>query len=304
MLKALELSRHYGAVRAADNVSFSIESGEIVGLLGHNGAGKTTVMKLLTGFIEPTSGEAWVNDICVQKDPVAAQACIGYLPESQPFYGEMTVADYLTFSAAMRGIPIDERGDRVRKVLADTDLDKRYLDAIEKLSRGYQQRVSVAQAILHEPPVLILDEPTNGLDPTQTMHMRELIQRLAESSTVILSTHIMQEVEAICDRVLIMRDGQLVVDERLDELNRATRIALRSNASREQLGKLTGLRIDKGSTSNEHFLNVGDKVDTSTKIQEIVPQLVAADVSIYGIGPERNDLETLFAQVSEGSHAP
>ena len=303
MLRAEGLSRHYGTVRAADNVSFSVEPGEIVGLLGHNGAGKTTVMKLLTGFIEPTSGEAWVNDVLVQDNPVAAQAQIGYLPESQPFYGEMSVADYLMFAATMRGIPYEERTSSVQKVVEDTDLAERFLDTIGTLSRGFQQRVSVAQAILHQPPVLILDEPTNGLDPTQTIQMRELIQRLAESSTVILSTHIMQEVDAICDRVLIMRDGELVVDERLDELNRAARVAIRSNASREQLNNLTGLRVDKGNDDDEFFLHVGDTKDADTQINELVPKLVDANVAIYGVHPERQDLETLFARVSEGTHA-
>lgn len=303
MLKAAGLSRYYGPVRAADNVSFDIEQGEIVGLLGHNGAGKTTIMKLLTGYIEPTAGEAWVNDVHVQDDPVAAQASIGYLPESQPLYSEMTVADYLTFAATMRGIPFEERGDKVRKVVTDTDLGGRYLDTIGTLSRGYQQRVAVAQAILHQPPVLILDEPTNGLDPTQTLQMRELIQRLSETSTVILSTHIMQEVDAICDRVLIMSDGQLVVDERLEELNRAARISVHSDASREQLNSVTGLRVDKGAVPNEYLLHIDTSREVNAQINELVPKLVAADLSIYAINPERQDLETLFTRVSEGSHA-
>lgn len=302
MLRAVGLSRHYGTVKAADNVSFSIEPGEIVGLLGHNGAGKTTIMKLLTGFIEPTSGEAWVNDIQVQEDPVAAQSHIGYLPENQPFYEEMSVADYLMFAATVRGIPFEERATSVRKVVEDTDLAGRFLDTIGTLSRGFQQRVSVAQAILHQPPVLILDEPTNGLDPTQTIQMRELIKRLAETSTVILSTHIMQEVDAICDRVLIMRDGELVVDERLDELNRAGRVAIRSSASREQLSNVTGLRVDKGGQVDEYLLHVGGDKDAESQINELVPKLVDANVAIYGINPERHDLETLFARVSEGTH--
>ena len=302
MLRAVGLSRHYGTVKAADNVSFSIEPGEIVGLLGHNGAGKTTIMKLLTGFIEPTSGEAWVDDIQVQEDPVAAQSHIGYLPENQPFYEEMSVADYLMFAATVRGIPLEERATSVRKVVEDTDLAGRFLDTIGTLSRGFQQRVSVAQAILHQPPVLILDEPTNGLDPTQTIQMRELIKRLAETSTVILSTHIMQEVDAICDRVLIMRDGELVVDERLDELNRAGRVAIRSSASREQLSNVTGLRVDKGGQVDEYLLHVGGDKDAESQINELVPKLVDANVAIYGINPERHDLETLFARVSEGTH--
>lgn len=303
MLKAVGLSRHYGSVRAADNVSFSVESGEIVGLLGHNGAGKTTIMKLLTGYIEPSSGEAWIDDILVREDPVAAQARIGYLPESQPFYEEMLVADYLMFAASLRGIAVEDRADKVRRVVEDTELSDRFLDPIGTLSRGYQQRVSVAQAILHEPPVLILDEPTNGLDPTQTQHMRSLIQRLAETATVVLSTHIMQEVEAICDRVLIMRDGELVVDERLDELSRATRIEVRSNANREQLGQIANSQVDIGSESGELLVHAKSDSDMQAQINNLARKLVEADVSLFGISPERHDLETLFARVSEGSDA-
>lgn len=302
MLKAAGLSRHYGPVHAADNVSFNIERGEIVGLLGHNGAGKTTIMKLLTGYIEPTSGEAWINDVHVQDDPVGAQQAIGYLPESQPLYSEMSVADYLMFAATMRGIPYDDRAAKVRSVVEDTDLSDRYLDIIGTLSRGYQQRVAVAQAILHRPPVLILDEPTNGLDPTQTMHMRQLIQRLAESSTVMLSTHIMQEVDAICDRVLIMSDGKLVVDERMEDLNRTSRISVRSNASREQLGSVAGLRVDRGVLADEFLLHGNQQSDVNAQINALIPKLVAANIAVYGINPERQDLETLFTRVSEGSH--
>ena len=303
MLRAVGLSRHYGTVRAADDVSFDVEPGEIVGLLGHNGAGKTTVMKLLTGYIEPTAGKAWINDIDVQEHPVEAQSCIGYLPESQPLYSEMTVADYLMFAATMRGIPFDQRTDKVRQVLEDTDLVDRCLDTIATLSRGFQQRVAVAQAILHKPKVLILDEPTSGLDPTQTLHMRELIQHLAEASTVILSTHIMQEVDAICDRVLIMNDGQLVVDERLDSLNRATRISLLSNATREQISGASGLRVERGSRENEFLLHLDEELDATARINQLVPELVEAKIGVFSINAERNDLETLFTRVSEGSNA-
>ena len=303
MLKAEALSRHFGEVRAADDVSFEVSSGEIVGLLGHNGAGKTTVMRLLTGFIEPTSGEAWVNDINVQEDPVAAQSHIGYLPESQPFYSEMSVADYLMFAATVRGIPEEERIEKVRVVVDDTDLKDRVLDTIRTLSRGYQQRVAVAQAILHQPPVLILDEPTNGLDPTQTLHMRELITRLAEKSTVVLSTHILQEVDAICDRVLIMNDGKLVVDERLDELSKSTRIVVNTNASAEQLKTVTGMKVDRGEKENEFLLNPNEDVEIENEVNSVLNKAVGASIDIHGIYPERHDLETLFTSVSEGSHA-
>lgn len=303
MLRAVGLSRHFGEVRAADDVSFEVASGEIVGLLGHNGAGKTTVMRLLTGFIEPTQGQAFVNDIDVQDDPVGAQSHIGYLPESQPFYSEMTVADYLMFAATVRGIPEEERIEKVRVVIDDTDLKDRVLDTIRTLSRGYQQRVAVAQAIIHQPPVLILDEPTNGLDPTQTLHMRELITRLAKKSTVVLSTHILQEVDAICDRVLIMSNGKLVVDEQLAKLNEAKRIVLNSEASREQLSSVTGLRVDRGVNDREFLLHANSETNIESEINAVLGKLINADIAVHGISPERHDLETLFTSVSEVSHA-
>ena len=303
MLRAVGLSRHFGEVRAADDVSFEVASGEIVGLLGHNGAGKTTVMRLLTGFIEPTQGHAFVNDIDVQDDPVGAQSHIGYLPESQPFYSEMTVADYLMFAATVRGIPEEERIEKVRVVIDDTDLKDRVLDTIRTLSRGYQQRVAVAQAIIHQPPVLILDEPTNGLDPTQTLHMRELITRLAKKSTVVLSTHILQEVDAICDRVLIMSNGKLVVDEQLAKLNEAKRIVLNSDASREQLSSVTGLRVDRGVNDREFLLHANSETNIESEINAVLSKLVNANIAVHGISPERHDLETLFTSVSEVSHA-
>ena len=301
MLKAVELSRHYGEVHAADEVSFDIDAGEIVGLLGHNGAGKTTVMKLLTGYIEPTAGAAFVNDINVHESPVEAQACIGYLPESSPLYAEMTVADYLMFVAAVRGIPREDRIESVKQVLADTDLQERLADEIGTLSRGYRQRVAVAQAILHAPPVLILDEPTNGLDPSQTVHMRKLIERLATKSTVILSTHIMQEVNAICDRVLILNDGQLVVDEQLDELNRAKRIALRSAATTEAISQATGESVHPGEAEHEHLIDVAETANVAEQINALTRKLVNAGIDVNAITPERYDLETLFASVSRSS---
>ena len=303
MLKAIELSRHYGNVRAADNVSFDIQSGEIVGLLGHNGAGKTTVMKLLTGFIEPTAGTAWVNGINVQEDPVAAQSSLGYLPESQPLYNEMSTVDYLMFAATVRQIPVEERIDKVKSVLEATDLLDRAEDSIGTLSRGYRQRVAVAQAIIHQPPVLILDEPTNGLDPSQTLQMRELIQELAANATVILSTHIMQEVDAICDRVLIMNDGQLVVDEKLSELSKTNRVLLKTSASREKVGSVTQGRVNRGMHEGEFVLEVAEDGSIDDQISTLVGRLVENEVQIQSIAPERNDLESLFASVSEGSHS-
>ena len=191
MIEARELTRRFGDNVAADSVSFAIGPGEIVGLLGHNGAGKTTIMKLLTGFLEPSSGSAEIDGRDVTEHAAEVRRKVGYLPETVPLYSDMTVVDYLEFVATVRGVPPSERVSAVRRAVDATGLREHALAVIDTLSRGFKQRVGVAQAILHAPRFLILDEPTSGLDPAQTQEMRDLIRRLAESATVILSTHIM-----------------------------------------------------------------------------------------------------------------
>lgn len=299
MLKADHLTRTYDTVVAADNVSFAISQGEIVGLLGHNGAGKTTVMKLLTGFIEPNSGNTFVDGINVQESPVAARANLGYLPENRPLYRELSVVDYLWFSATVRGIPRERRHENVERAIRNTDLNDRAMDEIGTLSRGLQQRVGVAQAILHQPGALILDEPTNGLDPSQTQHMRELIKEMAKEATVVLSTHIMQEVEAICDRVLIMRDGMIVVDELLEDLKEGNRCWLRSSSEDTEIRAALEPMASVQKIDGRFLLGAKD-ADTKCDIPAIVRKLVAKDIAVNSIEPEKRDLEALFRSVSEG----
>ncbi len=302
MLTADHLTRRYGDVVAVDDVSFTVSKGEIVGLLGHNGAGKTTIMKLLTGFIEPSNGTATIDGVDIRNHTSEARSKLGYLPENRPLYTEMTVIEYLIFAARMRGLSEQNCQSCVREAIKSTDLGARAMDQIGTLSRGYQQRVGVAQAILHKPSVLILDEPTNGLDPSQTQHMRELIRRLSADATIILSTHIMQEVDAICDRALIMRDGKIVVDERLENLKRGKRIVLSTN---DELEKIRRAVHQHASVSrNGEGIMLESRDDSSEfDVAALVRQLVAADVSIQSIAPERRDLEALFREVSEVSDA-
>ena len=217
MIQVEHLTRRYGDLMAVDDVSFHIGHGEIVGLLGHNGAGKTTIMKMMTGFLEPTSGSIRIDNLEIGDDTRAIQQRIGYLPENCPVYPEMTVIDYLDYQATLHGMADHEPSTAIARVIRRTALQEKAARTIQTLSRGYRQRVGVAQAILHQPNIVILDEPTNGLDPTQILQMRELIRELAKTATVIVSTHILQEVQAVCDRVLILRAGQLVVDSRKDE---------------------------------------------------------------------------------------
>ena len=218
MITVKDLVKKYGDLTAVAGVSFDVERGGIIGLLGHNGAGKTTVMKVMTGYLEPTSGTISVGGIDVIEDRIGVQKQIGYMPESAPLYREMLVQEYLLMMAKFRAIPANSRVSAVAEAVLATGLQERLLQPISTLSKGYRQRVGLAQAILHKPDVLVLDEPTNGLDPVQIVEIRELIRRLAETTTVILSTHILSEIEAVCNRVVILIDGHLAANATLKEL--------------------------------------------------------------------------------------
>lgn len=295
MINAEELTRRYGETLAVDSVSFSIGSGEIVGLLGHNGAGKTTIMKMLTGYLEPSAGRVRVDGTDVAENPEAVQQQLGYLPENCPVYPEMTVVGYLDYVAGLRHV--EDRAVALRDVLQATDLAGRAFDAIGTLSRGYQQRVGVAQAIVHRPQLLILDEPTNGLDPSQTQQMRDLIRRLAENATVILSTHIMQEVDAVCDRVMILRAGKLALDERLDDLQRSERVVLHTDADQADVeAAVSGLAEVVRQDGAYAFDGVADAEGRA----ELARRLVTAGVAVHGLATAQRDLETVFREVSEG----
>ena len=297
MLQAKNLSRNYGVVKAVEEVSFSVEPGEVVGLLGHNGAGKSTIMKMLTGFIEPSEGEVLVDGMSILEEPELVRESIGYLPESPPIYPELSVLDYLFFAARMRG---RQGEDEVYNALSATNLESKALEPIATLSRGFKQRVGVAQAILHRPRLLILDEPSNGLDPNQNQEMRDLIMTLAKEATVILSTHVMQEVDAICDRVLIMSAGRLTVDENLRDLREGSSIALSTTSE----APIERLLANEAIVSNLKELDQGRweidvNEDISPAIDHIARACVESGVPIYGIAPKKLNLETLFRDVSE-----
>lgn len=210
------VTKRYGAQKALDDVSFEIGAGEVVGFLGPNGAGKSTMMKVLTGFIPPSDGEASVCGHSVAGQPMAVRRCIGYLPEHTPLYTDLYVREYLEFVGGIHGV----KGlkDRVKEMIAAVGLEREQHKRIGALSKGYRQRVGLAQAMIHDPEVLILDEPTSGLDPNQLAEVRGLIRDLGREKTVMLSTHIMQEVEAICDRVIIIDRGKIVADDRAERL--------------------------------------------------------------------------------------
>ncbi len=218
MIKAEGLTMRYGPVMALDNVSFQVDTGEIVALLGPNGAGKSTTMKILTTYLHPTSGRAQVNEFDVLEQPLQARAQIGYLPETLPLYMDMEVRSYLKFVGKARGLSGADLDRRTKLVVAECGLEPMYRKVIRELSKGYKQRTALAQALIHDPSIIILDEPTSGLDPHQILEIRLLVKRLAKGKTVLLSTHILQEVEASADRVVIISQGRTVGDGTLEEL--------------------------------------------------------------------------------------
>jgi ABC-2 type transport system ATP-binding protein len=219
MIKVKNLTKYYGKRLALDNVSFNVEKGEIVGLLGPNAAGKTTTMRILTGFLLPTAGDVWVAQHSMLSESLEARRHIGYLPELIPLYSDMTVREYIEFFAKLRGVTQKKLVKRINNVIERCELEEYARVLIGKLSKGYKQRVGVAQSIVHEPDVLILDEPTVGIDPIQVTATRQLIKELGKEHTVILSTHILSEVSAICERVIIINEGKIVAEDRIENLS-------------------------------------------------------------------------------------
>ena len=221
MIEVKDLTKNYGTFPAVKRVSFSIGKGEVVGLLGPNGAGKTTIMKVLTCYHYPDGGTATLNGFDVVREPLAVKRQIGYLPEMAPVYTDLNVYEYLNFIAEARGIGAAERKRRIEETAAECGLSSVLYKEIGNLSKGYRQRTGLAQAIIHKPEILILDEPTTGLDPNQIIEIRNLIQNIGKEKTVLLSTHILQEVEAVCDRVLIVNDGLIVAEGTTEEIGKS-----------------------------------------------------------------------------------
>ena len=299
MIVAQNLVRRYGSTIAVDDVSFEIAQGEVVGLLGHNGSGKTTIMKMLTGFLEPTAGQITLNGLDIGEQTRLAQACIGYLPENCPVWPDMHVADYLDYQACLHGLSPSERDSAVVRAIQRTGLKDRATQMIRTLSRGYRQRLGVAQAILHERQIVILDEPTNGLDPTQILEMRSLIKDLAKQSTILISTHILQEVQAVCERVLILRAGRLALDSRIEDLEQNQRLLIIVSADgKSVLGGIRGVeRITQRATNDGlvHYV-----VDVSCDCASDIAQAIhAAGLKLHLLQPERQTLESVFAAVNE-----
>jgi ABC-2 type transport system ATP-binding protein len=310
MIEVKSLTRHYGKTAAVENVSFSIGNHEIVGLLGHNGAGKTTIMRMLSGYLEPTAGSIVIDGVNLANDARKVQQQLGYLPENLPVYPEMMVADYLEYVATLKGIPALKRLEAVRAALLATDLSERARDPINILSRGFRQRVGVAQAILGQPRLLILDEPTNGLDPNQTEHMRQLIKRLAQRTTIILSTHIMQEVDAVCNRVLMLRNGRLALDQSLADLHDSNTLLLRTSKTEQPLASYLSRLPQVQSLENSatadgllHFdIHLHPYVDMDIAASNIAQCVITSGAKLYQLQISTRDLDSVFREVFDNGN--
>ncbi len=312
MIDARELTKHYGPVDALKNASFQVNRGEVVGFLGPNGAGKTTTMKILTCFIAPSAGSARVAGADIFEDPIAVREAIGYLPESTPLYTEMLVLEYLEFAGKMRGLRGEALQTRARKVVEETNLGDVIGKSIGELSKGFRQRVGLAQALIHEPPVLILDEPMSGLDPNQASEIRELIREIGRERTIILSTHNLAEVQVTCGRVLIISNGQLVADDTPEELAaragkpRFVATVLQNGHSAEQvrkafsaIGDAQSVKERVGATAGELLVEILPKGNQDLRAA-IFRAAVASDLVLLGLEQRGENLEDVFRQLTTG----
>ncbi len=306
MIEARELSRRFGAREAVQGLSFTVRRGEIMGLLGPNGAGKTTTMRMLTGFLPPSDGDAIVAGFSVVDAPRAVQERIGYLPENNPLYRELTVRDHLRFIGRVRGMPDGTLEERVREVAGACGIRDVLARRIEELSKGYRQRVGLACCLLHDPDLLILDEPTTGLDPNQVLEVRALIKRLAARKTVLLSTHILSEVEAVCDRAMILDGGRLRAIGTVAELVQLAQgralvrveVAEGREAARAALARaLPEAAIEE---REEGVLTVAAGMEPEALARAIWRALREAPCELVALVPEQAPLEEAFRRLTGG----
>ena len=315
MIEVQDLTKSYGSVTAVDHVSFTVNKGEILGFLGPNGAGKTTTMRILTGFMPATSGTARVAGFDVFTDSIEVRRHIGYLPEAPPVYTEMSVEAYLDFVARIKNVPTEKRADRITDALAKAALvDKRH-ELIKRLSRGYKQRVGIAQALVHDPDVIILDEPTVGLDPKQIIEVRNLIKGLAGNHTIILSTHILPEVSMTCDRVVIINKGKIVAVDTpqnlTSQLKGGQRIRVEVQAPeaplREVLAQVPGAsRVTVEPARNGGRLTVNLEAAPGQDIRsQIAAAIVQKGWGLYELHGVSASLEDIFLELTtdDSSHA-
>ena len=303
-VKVEQLTKTYGSQLALDSINFSVGKGEILGLLGPNGAGKSTTMKILTGYLLATSGKAEVCGLDVVKHPLEIKTKIGYLPEHNPLYPDMFVREFLDFTGSIHKIPSAKRKSRVEELIELTGLTAERRKKIGQLSKGYRQRVGLAQALIHDPEVLILDEPTTGLDPNQIIEIRNLILETGKSKTVILSTHIMQEVSAICNRAVIINRGKIVADKPVSELgaslsgNPVLRIKFMQRYDSSWLKKLSGVDSVRFGKENEIFVEIRENTGEETRAK-IFTEAASRQQIITEMEMTETSLEQVFQSLTK-----
>ena len=304
-IKVSALTKIYDTQRAVDNISFELKKGEIVGFLGPNGAGKSTTMKIITGYLPPTSGNAVVCGYDVQEHPMEVRRRVGYLPEANPLYYEMYVREYLEFTAGIHKLGSD-RHKRIEEMISLTGLGKEAHKKIGALSKGYKQRVGLAQAMLHNPEVLILDEPTSGLDPNQIVEIRDLIKNIGSEKTVLLSTHIMQEVQAMCNRVIIINNGKIVADDSIENLQQANTkqdvliVAFEKAIDVSLLKELKNIDGYESIGANKWKL-VTKEPDTLRR--EVMQWALNHDINISSLQAQTETLEDVFRTLTKNQDA-
>lgn len=305
LIRVEQLWRHYGPLCAVRDVSFEVRRGEVLGLLGPNGAGKTTIMQILSGNLAPSAGRVWINGVDILDHPKRAKAGLGFLPEQPPLYRELTVDEYLNYCARIHGVPRARQRAALDNVKQRCGLDAVGKRLIGNLSKGYQQRVGIAQALIHTPPVVILDEPTVGLDPIQIREIRALIRALRDTHSVILSTHILPEVQAVCDRVQIIHRGQLVLSDTTEGLMQRMQtssllIGLRRPPPLAVLQALPGVHAAEAAENG--LLRLRHEVSHSPA-ETIARHAVERDWGLYELTPERLSLEQIFVDITQSEAA-
>lgn len=303
MIETKELTKRFGDFLAVDRISFSVEPGQVLGFLGPNGAGKSTTMKMLAGFLSPTSGSGKICGFDIETQPQEAKRQLGYLPEGAPSYGEMTVAQFLSFIADIRQLQGSHKAERTRDVIARLDLGGVVDQQIETLSKGFKRRVGLAQAIIHDPKVLIMDEPTDGLDPNQKAEVRSLINAIARDKTIIISTHILEEVDAVCSRAIIIAKGRVVADDTPAKLEAMSRyhnaVTLRSadlpalKAGLEAIGDVASVEVDAASGHVSAFPKPGKALFAKVNDMLRERKLVVDEIQV-----ERGRLDDVFRAVT------
>ena len=310
MIEVKHLTKIYGDHTAVDDLSFTIESGHIYGLLGPNGAGKSTTMNIVTGCLAATGGTVRICGHDIYEEPIAAKRCIGYLPEIPPLYTDMTPFEFLTFVAEAKGVGYEEAGRQVREVMELTQIEDMKDRLIKNLSKGYRQRVGIAQAMLGNPEIIILDEPTVGLDPKQIIEIRDLIRMLGQSKTVILSSHILAEISAVCDRVLIISHGKLVADDTIEHLEQNVtsanrlRLSVRGNAENisEVLSGIEGILDCKQLSEEDGIIDLQLTVIKERDLRDdIFFAMAERRIPVLTMEEEELDLEDIFLSLTDST---